>query len=89
MTVILNKNESLMYLLLNSVLLLPGTITPTDDDSGTNAFVTCSWASNSIYSTYYALGANCNIYLTKEIDFASSTQVTYVLPVLSSQSHYN
>lgn len=55
-----------------------GTITPTDDDSTSNGDVRCSASSGSAYSSYYAIGYNCNVYLTKQVDFAAGTQTRFV-----------
>jgi hypothetical protein len=62
----------------NECLLFTGSLLVTDADSGTNADVSCSGASGSSSSTYYTIGADCNIYLSKSPDFATGTTVTYV-----------
>lgn len=54
-----------------------GTLTPTDADSGSNADLTCSGVSTSAYGSYYTVGSNCNVYLTKTIDFDYGTHTGY------------
>jgi hypothetical protein len=50
-----------------------GTITPSDADSTTNADLTCSHVASTSFSAYYTVGADCNVYLAKTIDFSSGT----------------
>lgn len=55
-----------------------GSISPTDADSVANGNPTCSGVSSSAYGAYYTIGADCNVYLSKTIDFAAGTHVGYI-----------
>ncbi|XP_060600811.1 protocadherin Fat 4-like isoform X1 [Ruditapes philippinarum] len=59
-----------------------GVMAVTDADSTTNGYVRCSASSGSTYSTYFAIGANCNVYSTRQVDFAAGTQTQYIVTAI-------